>query len=279
MTAANISTVAVATEMTDSVVGVDGSGMLIPFRGFAGDGEADIARAASSARRIAAVIRSSSRSAAETIPGDYSGYCEITATGSETAFEGSITFYDYSDSLYSDSLSGSISFSYRLASGNEMEGTEQLQISFTNLTSGSERVYGSLGLTHQYVCAAVAGDETYYKDNVAMDMTYAHNSTTNGGPYAVAYDNLAYEEEWSGLSGTTVTSIDGRIYHSDYGFVDIVTEVPRVYYEYSYNYGSGLIYITGAGSAKVKLEYSTSGNVAYLDADGNGTYDYQWGLP
>ena len=75
--------------------------------------------------------------------------------------------------------------------------------------------------------------------------------------------------------GTITETINGRVYHSDYGYVDITTTTPIFYDSEFASYPSaGQIVVEGNSNSKIRMTVLSSTQIQVeLDEDGDGVYE------
>ncbi|MDF1553722.1 MAG: hypothetical protein P1P84_11700 [Deferrisomatales bacterium] len=77
------------------------------------------------------------------------------------------------------------------------------------------------------------------------------------------------------LSGTTEVTVSGRVYHSDYGYVDIQTLQTFHVAWFDDNPSSGILEVAGAGNTKARMT-ALSSETLRIEADTNGDGVFDW---
>ena len=209
---------------------------------------------------VGAVVSDSS-----SIPGDCGGNAVYSISINDVTYEFSGTFTFNAYCVEDTMLSGAITFSGQFNTDTLVFG--QVTMSFDSLTveSGSDSFSAdgdltlapgtsSTSVTLNMVMLDNTTDKTYKAENYVMTIT----------------DNLT----------SVTTTISGRLYDPDYGYVDITTPTPLVISSGDTYPSSGVVLATGSdGSsgnpAKAKLTaLSSTSYQIEIDEDGDNTYEY-----
>jgi hypothetical protein len=135
-----------------------------------------------------------------------------------------------------------------------MRGTSNIDI------SGSLHIRENLG----------ANTETITENVVARYNNTGRMTKSENLVFIDAYNNLLFPSSYS-------ESINGRLYDSVHGFVDIITNSALVFSTLTQPFpGSGQLLLTGAANARIRLTaMSTTVSALALDLDNNGTFETQ----
>jgi hypothetical protein len=135
-----------------------------------------------------------------------------------------------------------------------MRGTSNVDI------AGSLRVLVNLG----------AQSETITENVVALSNTTGRMTRSENLVFIDAYNNLLSPSSYS-------ESINGRLYDSVHGFVDIITVTPLVFPTLSQPFpSSGELLLTGAANARIRATANSATLlVLALDLDNNGAFETQ----
>ena len=135
-----------------------------------------------------------------------------------------------------------------------MRGTSNVDI------SGSLRVLVNLG----------AQSETITENVIALYNTTGRMTKSENLVFIDAYNNLLSPSSYS-------ESINGRVYDSVHGFVDIITVTPLVFSTLSQPFpNSGELLLTGAANARIRATANSATLlVLALDLDNNGAFETQ----
>lgn len=213
-----------------------------------------------------------SAAAAVTIDRTVNGKCE-TDPGSATlsisynidgTFSGTITFNDFCASGVTATGSGSFTGSIDLT---------DLSIKTLSLTLSS--VSFSQGSSSFTVDATASYDYTATPTTATISSMVLRDNAT-GKVYKV--ENLVLTINDAG-SYMEINITSGRFYHPDYGYVDIATtEAIRINDSDTWP-SAGVIVVTGSGGSKARLTFVSSTQYRVeVDADGDGTYEYDSGV-
>lgn len=197
-----------------------------------------------------------------TSSGSYNGTCGGTVTVSSTiddttgSFTGTETFSNYCSLGTTINGSTDITGSYSLTS-------EEISMTFTAT---------NLSISYSTESYTVSGTFSYDVSSGIITMNcYLKNNNTSK---VYKLDNLSYQKITA--PSVSLTTISGRIYLPDYGYVDIST-----LYEFEYAVGSkypsaGTGIVTGAGNKSCKLEFiSSSLCEIWADLNGDGVFEEQ----
>ena len=193
----------------------------------------------------------------QTIPGNCGGDYSFnvnydTVTGS---FDGSLTFNNLDDC--DGTVNGSVSYSGTINLGD----VSDFKMSFSSLTFSDsvESITMNGSAIFKQISTSV--------DQVVLNMDYQDNNT-----------NLTYRTENLVIVSTnhdtySSETIAGKVYHPDYGYVVVRTDLDLVVTNYDNYPSTGIVVMTGATSeATVTFNDSNSYSIA-VDENGDGTID------
>jgi hypothetical protein len=199
----------------------------------------------------------------ETIPGSCGGTFTYTITIDDVTgvFSGTMTFTSYCDG--GATISGSLTISGTINLGTNEP--ENFLFSFNMLT--------------------VSGGG----ESAALDGTISVNATTGTitinllmqeNSIVFKYENtvLTESEGADGGGAYALSTVDGRFYHPDHGYVDITTITPFKVYMADENPSEGILLIEGAGNTKARL--TAIDNISCrveADTTGDDVWDYDSG--
>jgi uncharacterized repeat protein (TIGR01451 family) len=123
------------------------------------------------------------------------------------------------------------------------------------------------------VAGEVSGTLRERLDLAARSITTTENLVVRSGATMTKSENLTFVD----VLTTTgfVETVNGRVFHSVHGFVDISTTVPLVFATLTQDFpNNGMLLLTGANGAAVRVTAlsPTQLNLA-VDADGNGVFE------
>lgn len=151
---------------------------------------------------------------------------------------GYFNYYDYCDGTFSADGSMSIEGNY--------SDTEVLRLRISTndlLINGNYRVMGDM-----------EGDLDLNSSSLSMSLDIVYDSLSDDVSFYYDY-SVGYVQQ----NINNILSIDGRFYHSRYGYVDVDT-VESIRYDYDFSEPvAGLVEMTGANSSWVRLEFTSSG--------------------
>ena len=173
-------------------------------------------------------------------------------------FSGSMTFSNYcNDGVI---INGGTSFSGQIIPDTAEFGTFTFSFDYVTSTSGSESITmdGSIGFT-------IAGSTL----STDMEMKIRDNNTNQ------VYMIENYQMDITEMGAYDEFEINGRFYHPEEGYVDIVTTMPfKIYYTDEYP-SEGEMVITGEGNTHATLTAISNTQCRLeVDTDGDGTSDY-----
>ncbi|MEN8136290.1 MAG: hypothetical protein ABFS18_12265 [Thermodesulfobacteriota bacterium] len=206
----------------------------------------------------------------ETLIGECGGQVTMTFSGDPAAgsFSGSMNFSSYCN--YGETVNGAVTISAQADANGLVTSMTMtfIRLTFTTVNESgtvieSATATGSVTFTASVSPAVLAGTLTVdmvMRDNVTTKTFWVNNYTIS----VIDYPSLGYEE-------VTITS--GRFYHSDHGYVDIVTPIPLlINYADEYPY-EGSFKITGQNSSALLTAIDPINYTLEIDIDRNGSID------
>jgi hypothetical protein len=194
------------------------------------------------------------------IPGSCGGNFSYSITINEAtgAFSGTLTFNSYCEEGVI--ISGSVIFS-----GLVNVNTSELITFLFDFNALTVNLNGdSATLDGTFSTNVVAG-------TITINLLVQENNKVH------EYENTVLTETVGGAF--SLTTITGRYFHPDYGYLDITTPTPFKTYEADQNPSEGILLLVGASNTKTRLTaINNTGFVVEVDTNGDGNWDIDWGF-
>jgi hypothetical protein len=221
--------------------------------------------------QVASVEVCPAASAVETQNIDIDGDCGGSLTGTinvndETgAMSGSFTYSDFCE--MGARMNGTISFTGTM----DLESGEfSLDMTCTNLTEVDAEFGINVTMSGTVTLQATETSMTMIMDIYMRDNAAAETFLMEDYTLTMVMDEYEYYAE---------TTISGRLYCSEYGYVTLSTTDTIIVYEYDEYPSQGAFVATGASGSRARLTFVSS--EAYrieVDEDGNGEYEHDSGI-
>ncbi len=210
-------------------------------------------------------------SAVETQNIDIDGDCGGSLTGTinvndETgAMSGSFRYNDFCE--MGARMNGTISFT---GSMDLESGEFSLSMTCTNLTEVDTEFGINVTMSGTVTLQATETSMTMIMDIYMRDNAAAETFLMEDYTLTMVMDEYEYYAE---------TTISGRFYCSEYGYVTLSTQDTIIVYEYDEYPSQGAFVATGANGSRARLTFVSSETYRIeVDEDGNGEYEYDSGI-
>jgi hypothetical protein len=169
------------------------------------------------------------------------------------AFNGTVTFSQYKETIISPVVSGSIAFS-----GIYSQSTH----AFTSLNISLNNLIGTNGSKSYNLAGSLAYSIVGATKSVSMSVVLTDNAS--GRTYWVKEFTLVQ-------TGTSLT-VTGTYYDPIHGYVIISTVTPLTVSTFDSTPTSGQLLFSGSNGTKARLTFASASSTVEVDAAGNGTY-------
>ncbi|HOS97342.1 MAG TPA: hypothetical protein PLU54_06770 [Deltaproteobacteria bacterium] len=210
-------------------------------------------------------------SAVQTQNIDIDGECGGSLTGTinvndETgAMSGSLTYSNFCE--MGARMNGAISFS---GSMDLESGEFSLNMTCTNITEVDAELGINVTMTGTVTLQATETSMTMVMDIYMRDNAAAESFLMEDYTLTMVMDEYEYSAE---------TTISGRLYCSEYGYVTLSTQDTIIVYEFDEYPSQGAFVATGASGSRARLTFISSETYRIeVDEDGNGDYEYDSGI-
>lgn len=193
----------------------------------------------------------------ETIPGKCGGSFSFninfdTLTG---AFNGSLSFNSFNDC--EGTVNGAVTYSGTIKSLEVSDFT--MSFSSLSFSDGTESITMNGSAIFSQISPTV--------DQVVLNMDY----TDNNANITYRTENLVIKTTHN--SNSTSETISGKVYHPDYGYVDVMTDLPIVVNNYDNYPSSGVVVMTGVDSKSTVTFNDSNSYTIEVDEGDNGSID------
>jgi len=193
----------------------------------------------------------------DTIPGECGGEFSFNINyDSETgSFNGSLTFSDYNDC--DGTTNGNVTYSGTINGGD----VSSFEMTFNSLSFQGETE--SITMNGTGVFSQVSSTT----DQIVLNVDYRDNNS-----------NLTYRTENLVIKTTdyftySSETITGKVYHPDYGYVNVVTEAPVIVNYVDDFPSSGILVLSGQASEAIITFTSDNTYTIEVDEGGDGTIE------
>jgi hypothetical protein len=261
-----------APAVTDNVANFnDPSGLIVvgqTARSTGGDNSGRPSlRGIAQVRSITDKVRTIFRRAGEyyTEPG-YSGSYTVDSVESGNTSTGTITFNNYVAVPGADTVNGILDYTGSYTdTGSTLKFTINFSI-YDYLYVGAERISGRFKAVEYFELDALL-NVVYSKVTLTMNMLYENID------FALYYSNVVVTDEEDFDAGYSTTTLDGRIYDSEFGYVDVETTTPVVADMIDDSFVEGTVMLWGAEGSSVWLEFTGVDIIARLEIGDDNLYD------